>query len=115
MAENGKMETRDGREMKNGEGRDRRGDAAARADIDRILTRELGAGSRIPLEGAPNTRDLGGYRGAGGRMVKRHRLIRSGALFGLAGRMPGSCGRITGWQPWWISGRGQRRRNGRTP
>ena len=84
MAENGKMETRDGREMENGEGRDRCGDAAARVDIDRILTRELGAGSRIPLEGAPNTRDLGGYRGAGGRMVKRHRLIRSGALFGLS-------------------------------
>ena len=54
-----------------------------RAEIDRILTRELGAGSRIPLSSIPNTRDLGGYAGAGNRCVKRHRLIRSGALSSL--------------------------------
>ncbi len=54
-----------------------------RAEIDRILTRELGAGSRIPLSSIPNTRDLGGYAGAENRCVKRHRLIRSGALSSL--------------------------------
>ncbi|MGN1147816.1 MAG: tyrosine-protein phosphatase, partial [Lachnospiraceae bacterium] len=35
---------------------------------------------RIELEGLCNTRDLGGYRSIDGRLIKRHRLIRSGAL-----------------------------------
>lgn len=35
---------------------------------------------RIELEGLCNTRDLGGYRSIDGRQIKRHRLIRSGAL-----------------------------------
>ena len=35
---------------------------------------------RIPLEGICNTRDLGGYKSKDGRMIKPHRLIRSGAL-----------------------------------
>lgn len=37
---------------------------------------------RITLEGAANTRDLGGYRTTDGRRIKPHRLIRSGALAG---------------------------------
>jgi protein-tyrosine phosphatase len=32
------------------------------------------------LEGAPNSRDLGGHLGAGGRRVRAGRLIRSAAL-----------------------------------
>lgn len=35
---------------------------------------------RIPLEGLSNTRDLGGYRAKDGRVVKTHKLIRSGML-----------------------------------
>lgn len=35
---------------------------------------------RITLEGAPNTRDLGGLRTRDGRMIRPHRLVRSGAL-----------------------------------
>lgn len=35
------------------------------------------------LSGAPNARDLGGLKTAGGRVVKRGRLIRSGALWKL--------------------------------
>ena len=35
---------------------------------------------RITLEGAPNTRDLGGLRTGDGRMIRPHRLVRSGAL-----------------------------------
>lgn len=35
---------------------------------------------RIPLEKLPNTRDLGGLTGAGGRQICPHRLLRSGAL-----------------------------------
>ena len=38
------------------------------------------AGSRIPLAGILNARDLGGYETAEGRKVKKHKLIRSGAL-----------------------------------
>ena len=34
----------------------------------------------VTLEGAPNTRDLGGLRTRDGRMVRPHRLLRSGAL-----------------------------------
>ncbi len=41
------------------------------------------AGLRIPLKGAPNTRDLGGYPAHGGKTIKPCRLIRSGALSGL--------------------------------
>lgn len=37
----------------------------------------------IPLEGAMNFRDFGGYVTTGGRMVKARRLFRSGALGGL--------------------------------
>lgn len=37
-------------------------------------------GERIALEGAANTRDLGGYQTTDGMMVKPHLLIRSGAL-----------------------------------
>lgn len=37
----------------------------------------------ITLEGAPNTRDLGGLRTVDGRMVRPHRLVRSGALHEL--------------------------------
>lgn len=37
----------------------------------------------ITLEGAPNTRDLGGLRVRDGRMVRPHRLVRSGALHEL--------------------------------
>lgn len=35
---------------------------------------------RIPLESLCNTRDLGGYRTADGRIIKKRRLIRSSAL-----------------------------------
>lgn len=35
---------------------------------------------RIPLEGLCNTRDLGGYRAKDGRIIKPHKLIRSGML-----------------------------------
>ena len=35
---------------------------------------------RIPLEGLCNTRDLGGYRARDGRVIKPHKLIRSGML-----------------------------------
>ena len=35
---------------------------------------------RIPLEGICNTRDLGGYKSKDGRVIKPHKLIRSGAL-----------------------------------
>jgi len=37
----------------------------------------------IPLEGAMNFRDFGGYATAEGRRVKTHRLFRSGGLAGL--------------------------------
>lgn len=36
--------------------------------------------NRIPLSGAPNARDLGGYKTTDGRCVKPRRLIRSGEL-----------------------------------
>lgn len=36
---------------------------------------------RIPLERLCNTRDLGGYQTTDGRQIRKHRLIRSGALF----------------------------------
>lgn len=39
-------------------------------------------GRRIMLEGLPNTRDLGGYETRDGKVIKRHKLIRSGTLFG---------------------------------
>lgn len=39
--------------------------------------------SRIPLKGVRNTRDLGGFPLAGGKMVSPHRLLRSGALASL--------------------------------
>lgn len=35
---------------------------------------------RIPFDGLPNTRDLGGLTGADGRTVRRGSLLRSGAL-----------------------------------
>ncbi|MBR4078889.1 MAG: tyrosine-protein phosphatase [Christensenellaceae bacterium] len=35
---------------------------------------------RIELDGAKNTRDLGGIPAANGRLIKKHRLIRSGVL-----------------------------------
>ncbi|MEF9941845.1 MAG: tyrosine-protein phosphatase [Lachnospiraceae bacterium] len=38
-------------------------------------------GRRIILEGLPNTRDLGGYETKSGKVIKMHRLIRSGALY----------------------------------
>lgn len=41
------------------------------------------SGQRIMLKGAPNTRDLGGYETKDGRVVKSHKLIRSGALYHL--------------------------------
>ncbi len=41
------------------------------------------AGLRIPLKGAANTRDLGGYPVKGGKKVKPCRLIRSGMLNNL--------------------------------
>ena len=37
---------------------------------------------RISLEKLCNTRDLGGYQTMDGRHIKKHRLLRSGALFG---------------------------------
>lgn len=40
-------------------------------------------GQRIVLEGVPNARDLGGYLTEDGRVIKTHRLIRSGALWNL--------------------------------
>ncbi|WP_394926585.1 tyrosine-protein phosphatase [uncultured Robinsoniella sp.] len=43
----------------------------------------MGSGQRIMLKGAPNTRDLGGYETKDGRVVKSHKLIRSGALYHL--------------------------------
>ena len=36
---------------------------------------------RIDFEGLPNTRDLGGLVGAGGRRVRRGLLLRSGTLY----------------------------------
>lgn len=41
-------------------------------------------GTRIPLESLPNTRDLGGIRTADGRIIRPHRLVRSGALAGIS-------------------------------
>ena len=38
---------------------------------------------RIRLEGANNTRDLGGFETSDGRVIKKHRLIRSGELASL--------------------------------
>lgn len=35
---------------------------------------------RIHLQGADNTRDLGGFKTTDGRVIKKHRLIRSGEL-----------------------------------
>lgn len=35
---------------------------------------------RIPLQGINNTRDLGGFETVDGRVIKKHRLIRSGEL-----------------------------------
>lgn len=35
----------------------------------------------LPLEHVPNPRDLGSYRGIDGRMIKKHRLLRTGKLF----------------------------------
>ncbi len=35
---------------------------------------------RIPLQGANNTRDLGGFKTVDGKVIKKHRLIRSGEL-----------------------------------
>ena len=40
-------------------------------------------GQRIVLEGVPNARDLGGYLTEDGRVIKTHKLIRSGALWNL--------------------------------
>jgi protein-tyrosine phosphatase len=37
----------------------------------------------VPLEGATNVRDLGGYRGADGRRVARGRIFRSASLVGM--------------------------------
>lgn len=39
------------------------------------------AGERIKLQGMMNTRDLGGYRTADNRVIKKRRVLRSGALF----------------------------------
>ncbi|MEG1958165.1 MAG: tyrosine-protein phosphatase [Lachnospiraceae bacterium] len=33
------------------------------------------------LEDLPNTRDLGGYETRDGKVIKRHKLIRSGTLY----------------------------------
>lgn len=41
---------------------------------------------RIPLEGANNTRDLGGFETVDGKVIKKHRLIRSGELASLTSR-----------------------------
>lgn len=41
---------------------------------------------RIPLEGAVNTRDLGGFKTMDGRTIVPNRLIRSGRLAGLTHR-----------------------------
>lgn len=41
---------------------------------------------RIRLDGAPNTRDLGGLRTSDGRTIRKGRLIRSGALGQLSQR-----------------------------
>ncbi len=41
---------------------------------------------RIHLEGANNTRDLGGFETVDGRVIKKHRLIRSGELANLTQR-----------------------------
>lgn len=38
---------------------------------------------RIPLEGLPNTRDLGGFETTDGRHIRPHRLIRSGQLIDM--------------------------------
>lgn len=38
---------------------------------------------RIPLEGLPNTRDLGGFPAADGKKIRPHRLLRSGELKNL--------------------------------
>lgn len=46
---------------------------------DRMVVAER----RLPLHGAPNTRDLGGYRAADGRRVRWGRVYRSGALHEL--------------------------------
>lgn len=41
-------------------------------------------GARIPMQGLPNTRDLGGLKTLDGRKILPHRLIRSGDLYHLS-------------------------------
>lgn len=60
---------------------------AAAAQRLYFLLRDGGDGSvvtlaerELPLERGSNFRDLGGYRGAGGRLVKWGRIFRSGAM-----------------------------------
>ncbi len=48
----------------------------------------------LPLQGAPNFRDLGGYRGADGRMVKWGLLYRSNALDKLSVEDQAYLGRL---------------------
>ena len=53
---------------------------------------------RIPLEGLPNTRDLGGIRTMEGKKILPARLIRSGALYEAT---PADLERLMGeWRLW---------------
>lgn len=45
---------------------------------------ETATARRLPIAGAHNLRDLGGYAAAGGRRIKWRTLYRSGAIYGLA-------------------------------
>jgi protein-tyrosine phosphatase len=45
----------------------------------------------VPLDGATNVRDLGGYRGADGRHVRTGRIFRSASLVGMT---PGDVARL---------------------
>ena len=57
---------------------------------------------RIPLEGLPNTRDLGGIHTMDGKQIVPARLIRSGALYEAT---PADITRLGSavWGRWWIS------------
>ncbi len=50
--------------------------------------------NRLPLEGASNVRDLGGYPTAGGGMTRYHRFLRSDWLVGLT---EGDCAFLRGY------------------
>jgi protein-tyrosine phosphatase len=66
--------------------------AQTRADAADDLFAQATAARLMPLEGGLNFRDLGGYRTADGRRVRRGRLYRSGSLSGLT---QADCAQLT--------------------